>query len=188
MFDFLGTHGMQHARAPSPSPTPWGYTGMSIESVMPSNHLILCDAIQPFSPYPQSFPAPGWFQMSQLFILGGQNIGVSASTLVLPMNSQDWSPLGWTCWIHLHSKGLARVFSNTTVWKHQFFSTKLSYSLTLTSIADGCKKRYALLDRLFFGKVMFLLFNMLSSCIITCLPRSICLLISWLQSPYAVIL
>ena len=92
----------------------------SIESVMPSNHLI------PFSSCPQSFPVSGSFQMSQLFASGGQNIGVSTSTSVLPMNTlpmntQDWSPLGWTGWISLLSKGLSRVFSNTTVQKHQFF-------------------------------------------------------------------
>ena len=91
------------------------------------------DAIQPshpslvpFSSCPQSFPALGSFQMSQLFISGGQSIGVSASTSVLPMNTQDWSPLGWTGWISLQSKGLSRVFSNTTVQTHQFFCTQLS--------------------------------------------------------------
>ena len=96
---------------------------MSIESVMPSNHLIFC---RPFSSYPQSFPASGSFQMSQLLAWDGQRIGVSASTSVLPMNTQDWSPLGWTGWISLQSKGLSRVFSNTTVQKHQFFSVQLS--------------------------------------------------------------
>ena len=89
---------------------------MSIELVMPSNHLILI----PFSSCPQSFPASGSFQMSQLFSSGGQSIGVSASTSVLPMNTQDWPPLRWTGWISLQSKGLSRVFSNTTVQKHQF--------------------------------------------------------------------
>ena len=96
---------------------------MSIESVMPSNPLILC---RPLSSCLQSFPASGSFQMSQLFAPGGQSIGVSASTSVLPMNTQDWSPLGRTDWISLQSKGLARVFSNTTLQKHQFFSTQLS--------------------------------------------------------------
>ena len=92
---------------------------MSIESVMPSNHLIL----RPFSSCLQSFPASGSFPMSQFFSLGGQSIGVSASESVLPMNIQDWFPLGSTGWISLQSKGLSRVFSNTTVQKHQFFST-----------------------------------------------------------------
>ena len=88
------------------------------------------DAIQPsvvpFSSCPQSFPASGSFQMSQLFASGGQSVGVSASTLVLPMNTQDWSPLGWTGWISLQSKGHSRVFSNTTVQKKQFFGAQLS--------------------------------------------------------------
>ena len=94
---------------------------MSIESMMPSNHLFLCHPS-----YPQSFPASGSFQMSQLFASGGQSIGVSVSTSVLPMNTQDWSSLGWTGWIFLQSRGLSRVFSNTTVQKHQFFGTQLS--------------------------------------------------------------
>ena len=96
---------------------------MSIELVMPSNHLILC---HPLLSCPQSFLASGSFQMSQLFTSGGQSIGASASTSVLPMNTQDWSALGWTGWISLQSKGLSRVFSNTTIQKHQFFGTQLS--------------------------------------------------------------
>ena len=96
---------------------------VSIESVMPSNHLILC---RPLLLPPSIFPSIRVFQMSQLFKSGGQNIGISTSTSVLPMNIQDWSPLGWTGWISLLSKGLSRVFSNTTVQKHQFFGTQLS--------------------------------------------------------------
>ena len=96
---------------------------MSIESVMPSSHLILC---YPLLSCPQSLPASGSFPMRQFFTCGGQSIGVSASASVLAMNTQDWSPLGWTGWISLQSKGLARVFSNTTVQKHQFFGTQLS--------------------------------------------------------------
>ena len=96
---------------------------MSIESVMPSSHLILC---HPFSSCPQSLPASGSFPMSQLLAWGGQSIEVSASASVLPMNTQDWSPLGWTAWISLQSKGCSRVFSNTTVQKHQSFGTQLS--------------------------------------------------------------
>ena len=95
---------------------------MSIESVMPSNHLILC---RPLLLLPSIFPNIGSFQMSQLFASGGQCIGVLASTSVLPMNTQDWSPLEWTGWISLQSKGLSRVFFNTTVQKHHFFGTKL---------------------------------------------------------------
>ena len=105
----------------------------SIELVMPSNHLIHCcphptisSSVVTFSSHLQSFPESGSFQMSQLFASGDQSIGVSASTKVLPMNTQDWSPLGWTGWISLQSKGLSRVFSNTTVQKHQFFRTQLS--------------------------------------------------------------
>ena len=97
---------------------------MSIESMMPSKHL--SSVIIPFSSCPQSFPAPGSFQMSQLFASGGQTIGVSASTSVIPMNIQEWSPLGWTGWISLQSKGLSRVFSNTTLQKHHFFGAQLS--------------------------------------------------------------
>ena len=108
---------------------------MSIESLMPSNHLILC---HPFSSCLPSFPASGSFQMSQLFPSGGQSIGVSASASVLLMNIQDWFPLGWTGWISLQYKGLSRVF-NTTVQKHQFFGTQLSYSPTLISIRDYWK-------------------------------------------------
>ena len=96
---------------------------MSIKLVMPSSHLILC---RPFSSSPQSLPASGSSPISQLFPWGGQSIGVSASASVLPMNTQDWSPLGWTGWISLQTKGLSRVFSNTTVQKNQFFSAQLS--------------------------------------------------------------
>ena len=90
---------------------------ISIELVMPSNYLILCC---PLLLLPSIFPSIGSFQMNQLFASGGQSIGVSASTSILPINTQDWSPLGWTGWISLQSKGLSRVFSNTTVQKHQF--------------------------------------------------------------------
>ena len=96
---------------------------MSIESVMPSSHFILC---HPFSSCPQSLPASGSFPMSQLFTWGGQSIGISALASVLPVNTQDWSPLGWTGWISLQSRGLSRFFSNTTVQKHQLFGTQLS--------------------------------------------------------------
>ena len=96
---------------------------MCIKSLMPSSHLILC---HPLLLLPPISPSIGSFPMSQLFASGGQSIGFSASASVLPMNTQDWSPLGWTSWISLQSKGLSRVFSNTTVQKHQFFSTQLS--------------------------------------------------------------
>ena len=96
---------------------------MSIESVMPSNHLILC---RPLLLLSSLFPSIRVFSNESVFCIGGQSIGVSASTSVLPMNTQDWSPLGWTDWISLQSKGLSRVFSNTTVQKHQFFGAQLS--------------------------------------------------------------
>ena len=95
---------------------------MSIVLVMPSNNLILC---HPLILLPSIFSSIRVFQISQLFASGGQSIGVSASISILPMNIQDWSPLGWTVWISLQSKGLSRVFSSTTVQKHQFFSTQL---------------------------------------------------------------
>ena len=96
---------------------------MCIKSVIPSSHLILC---RPLLLLPTIPPASGSFPMSQFFAWGGQSIGVSASASVLPMNTQDWSPLGWTGWISLQSKGFARVFSSNTVQKHQFFGTQLS--------------------------------------------------------------
>ena len=99
---------------------------MSTESVMSSSHLIISSSVVPFFSCPQSFPASGSFQMSQLFTSGGRSIGVSALASVLPMNTQDSSPLGWTGWISLQSKGFSRVFSNTTIQKHQFFSAQLS--------------------------------------------------------------
>ena len=97
---------------------------MSMESMMPSNHLILC---RPLLLFPLIFPSISTFQMSQLFASGGQSIGASVSTSVLPMNIRDWFPLGWTGWISLQSKGLSRVFSNATVQKQQFFSAQLFF-------------------------------------------------------------
>ena len=118
------THELQHARPPCPSPTPRDYPNPCPLSWW--CHPTISSSVIPFSSCPQSFPASGSFQMNQLFASGGQSIGVSASTSVLPINTQDWSPLGWTGWISLQSKGLSRVFSNTTVQKHQFFSAQLS--------------------------------------------------------------
>ena len=113
-----------------------------------------------------------FFQMSQLFASGGQSIGVSASTSVLPMNIQDWFPLGWTGWISLKTEGLSRVFSNTTVQKHQFFGAQLSLSVQLLYPYMTTGKTIALTRQTFVGKVMSLLFNMLSRLVITFLPRS----------------
>ena len=120
----LRPHEPQHGRSPCPSPTPGVYPNLC-----PSSwwcHPTIPSSAVPFSSRRQSFPASGSFQMIQLFTSGGQSIWVSASTSVLPMNTQDSSPLGWTGWISLQSKGLARVFSYTTVQKHQFFGTQLS--------------------------------------------------------------
>ena len=120
----LQPHGLQHTRPPCPSPTPRIYPHSC--SLSQWCHPTISSSVIPFSSCLQSFPTPGSFQMSQLFTSGGQSIGVSASTSVLPMNIQDWFPLGWTGWISLQSKGLSRVFSNTTIQKHQFFSAQLS--------------------------------------------------------------
>ena len=114
--DSLQPHELQHTRTPCPSPTPWVHPNPC--PLCWWCHPTISSAIVPFSSCPQSFPASGSFQMSQFFVSGGQSIGVSASSSVLPMNTQDWSPLGWTCWISLQSKRLSRVFSNTTV-SHQ---------------------------------------------------------------------
>ena len=125
--------------------------------------------------------------MSQLFESGGQRIGVSASASVLPMNIQDWFPLWLTGLISLQSKGLSRAFSSTTVQKHQFFGTQPSlWSNSHTYMTTG--KTITLTIWTFTGKVLSLLFNMLCKFVITFLPRSKHLLISWLQSPSAVIL
>ena len=113
----------QQARPPCPS-TPGVYPNPC--SLSQWCHPIILSSVVPFSSCPQSFPTSGSFPRSQLFTSGGQRIRVSASTSVLPMNTQEWSPLGWTGWISLQSKGLSRVFSNTTVQKHQFFCTQLS--------------------------------------------------------------
>ena len=122
--DFLRPHEPQHTRPPCPSPTPKVYPNSYPLSWW--CHPIISSSVVPFFSCPQSFPASASFQMSQLFPTGGQSTGVLPSTSVLPMNTQDWSPLGWTCQISLQSRGLSRVFSNTTVQKHQFFGTQLS--------------------------------------------------------------
>ena len=122
--DSLRPHRLQHARPARPSPTPRVYSNSCPLSRWP--HPTVSSSVIPFSSCLQSFPASGSFQMSQFFTSGGQSIGVSASTSVLPMNIQDWFPLGWSGWISLQFKGLSRVFSNTTVQKHQFFSAQLS--------------------------------------------------------------
>ena len=124
MSDSLQPHESQHTRPPCPSPTPRVYL-----NPYPSSqwcHPTISSFVALFFSCPQTFPASGSFLRSQLFTRGGQSIGVSASASVLPMNTQDWSPLGWIGWISLQSKGLSRVFSNTIVQKHQFFGAQLS--------------------------------------------------------------
>ena len=122
--DSLRPHGLQHSRLPRPSPTPRIYSNSCPSSQW--CHPIISSSVVPFSSCPQSFPESRSFPRNQFFIWGGQSLGVSASASVLPMNTQDRFPLGWTGWISLQSKGLSRVFSNTTVQKHQVFGVQLS--------------------------------------------------------------
>ena len=185
MSDSLWPHELQHARLPCPSPTPRAYSNSCPLSRW--RHPTILSSVVPFS-YLQSFPASGAFPMNWVFVSDGQSIGASVSTSVLPMNIQDWFPLGLTGLISLQSKGLSRVFSNTTVqkasilWCSAFFMVHLSHP----SMTTG--KTIALTRWTFVGKVMSLLFNMLSRLVIAFLPRSKRLWISWLQSPSVVIL
>ena len=124
--DALRPNGLEHARLPCPSQTPGAYSNSC-----PSHwwcHPTISPSVIPCSSRLQSLPASGSFQMSWFFASGGQSIGVSASQSVLPMNIQDWFPLGWIGWISLQSKGLSRVFSNTTAQKHRFFNAQLSFN------------------------------------------------------------
>ena len=158
--DSLRPRESQHARPPCPSPTPRVYSNSC-----PSSwwcHPAISSSVVPFSSCPQSLPASESFPMSQLFTPGGQSTGVSASASFLPMNTQDWSPLEWTGWISLQSKGPSRVFSDTTVQKHQFFSTQSS-SQSNSHPYTTTGKTIALTRRTFVGKVMPLLLNMPSS-------------------------
>ena len=139
--DFLRPHGLQHAGPPCPALTPGVYSNSCPLSRW--CHPAVSSSVVPFSSHIQSVSVSGSFQMSQFFISGGQRIGVSASTSVLPMNTQGWSSLGWTGWISLQSKGLSRVFSNMTVQKHQFFALSFLYSPTLTS-THGYWKNHSL--------------------------------------------
>ena len=184
MSDSLRPHGLRHARLPCPSPTPGVYWNSCTSSQW--CHPTVSSSVVPFSSCLQSFPASGSFQISHFFTSGEQSIGVSASASVLPMNIQDWFPLGWTGWISLQSKGLSRVFlsnSKTSIlWRSAFFIVHLSHPYMTTG------KTIALTRQTFVGKVMSLLFNMWSGLVITFLPRSTLLLISWLQSPSAVVL
>ena len=135
--DSLWPDESQHARPPCPSPTPGVHSNSCPSS--PWCHPAISSSVVPFSSCPQSVSASESFPMSQLFAWGGQSAGVSAFASFLPKKSQGWSPLEWTGWISLQSKGLSRVFSNTTVQKHQFSGAQLLHSPTLTSIHDHWK-------------------------------------------------
>ena len=185
VFNFLQHHGRQHTRPPCPSTTPRVYSYSSPLSQW--CHPAISSSVIPFSSWRQSFPASGSFQMGQFFTSGSQSTGVSASTSALLMNIQDWFPLGCTGWISFQAKGLIRVLqhhsSKASILQHSvFFILQLSHPYMTAG------KTIALTRRTFVGKVMSVLFNMLSRLVITFLPRSKCLLISWLQSPSAVIL
>ena len=152
--DSLRSHGLQNTRLPYPSPIPRAYSNSC-----PSSwwcHPTIPSSIVPFSSCPQSFPASGSFEMSQLFISGGQSIGVSALKSVLPTNTQAWS-LGWTGWVSVQSKKLSRVFSNITVQKHQFFHRSAFFILQLSHPYMTNGKTIALTRHTFVGKVMSLL-------------------------------
>ena len=161
--DFLRPHDTQLSRPPCPSPTPRVYPNSRPLSWW--CHPTISSSVVPFFSCPQSFPASGSFQMSQLFTSGGQSIGVSASTSVLPVHTHNWSPLGWPGWISLQYKGFSRVLFNTAVQKHQFFGTQLSLlSNSYPYMTSG--KTIALTRRTFVSKVMSLLFNTLSRLVI----------------------
>ena len=181
--DSLWPHGLQHARLPCPSPTPGAYSNSCPSSQW--CHPTTLSAVDPFSSCLQSFPTSGSFPMSQFFTAGGQSIGASASASVLPMNIQDWFPLGWTGWIFSQSKGTLKSLlqhhsSKASILRHSaFFTVQLSHPYMTTGK----------IIVLTVGKVMSLLFfNTLSGLVIAFLLRSKGLLISWLQSPSAVIL
>ena len=150
MSDSLQPHGLQHARPPCPSPTPRVYSNSCPLSRW--CHPTISSSVVPISSCLQSFPASESFPMNQFFTWGGQSIGASASASVLPMNIQNRFPLGWTGWISLLFKGLLRVFSNTTVQKHQFFSAKLSLWSSSHFYIRLLKKTYLWLDRLLSEK------------------------------------
>ena len=173
MSNLLRSHGLQHARLPCPSPSPRACSNSCLltQRCIPT----ISSSVVPFSCL-QSFPASGSFLMSQLFASGGQSTGASAS--VLPMNIHDWFPLGLTSLISLKSKGFSRVFSHTTVQKHQFFNWWRMVSHT--HMTTG--KTIVLIIQNFVSKVMSLTFNILSKLVIAFLQRSKCFLISWPQS------
>ena len=148
--DSLWPHESQHARPPCPSPTPRVHSDSCPSSQW--CHPAISFSVVPFSSCVQSLPASESFPMSQCFTWGGQSIGVSASASVLPMNTQDWSPLGWTGWISLQSKRLSKVFAKTTVQKHQFFGTHLSSQSNSHIHTWPLEKTQPWLDRPFLAK------------------------------------
>ena len=175
MPDSLRPHEPQHARPPCPSPTSGVYPNPCPLSRW--CHPTISSSVIPFSSCPQSFPASGSFQMSHLFASGGQSIGVSASTSVLPMNTQDWSALGQTGWISLQPKGFSRILQHhsskaSIIWCSAFFGVQLSHPYMTMG------KTIALTRQTIVDKVMSLLFNMLSRLVITFLPRTKILFIS----------
>ena len=184
MSNSLWSHESQQARPPCPSPTPGIHSNS--HPLSPWCHSAISSSFVPLSSHPQSLPASESFPMSQLFAWGGQSTGVSALASFLPRNTQGWSPVEWTGWIPLQFKGLSGVFqhhrSKASILQHSaFFIVQLSHPYMTTG------KSVALTRQSFVGKVMSLLFNMLSRLVITFLPRSKRLLISWLQSPSAMI-
>ena len=154
----------QHVRPPCPSPTPGAHSNSC--PLIQWCHPTISSFVIPFSSCLQSFPASGSFPMSQFFASGGQSIGVSASASVLPMNIRDQFPLGWTDWISLQSKGPSRVFSNSTVQKHQFFGAQPSLWSNFHISAWLLEKTIALTIKTFVNKVMSLLFKILSKFVI----------------------
>ena len=181
--DSLQPHESQHARPPCPSPTPRVHSDSCPSSQW--CHSAISSSVVPFSSCPQSLPASKSFPMSQLFAWVGQSTGVSALASFLPKKSQGWSPSEWIGWISLQSKRLSRLFSNTTVQKKPILRRSAFFTVQLSHPYMTTGKTIALTRRTFVGKVMSLLLNMLSRLIITFLPRSKRLLISWLQSPSA---
>ena len=179
MSESLWPHGLQHARPvhhqlPEFTQTHVHWVGNAIQPSYP--------LLSPSPPCPQSLPASESFPVSQLFAWGGQSTGVSSLASFLPKKFQGWSPSEWTGWISLQSKGLSRVFSNTKVQKHQFFGPRPFFTVQRSHLYVTTGKTIALTRWTFVGKVISLLFNMLSRLVISFLLRSKRLLISWLQS------
>ena len=184
MSNSLRPHESQHARPPCPSSTPRVHSDSHPSSQW--YHLVISSSVVPFSSCPQSFPASESLPMSQLFAWGGHNIGVSALASFLPKKSQGWSPSEWTGWISLQSKD-PQESSPTPQFKASILRCSAFFTVQLSHPYMTTGETIALTRQTFVGKVMSLLLNMLSRLVITFLPRSKRLLISWLQSPTAVI-